>query len=238
LKSEAIDDTGEHVDYTKLAHSEAYERFKEFTNTLPNCNIKDLGNPDEQMAFWINLYNVLILDAIIHYQIKESVLSMPSFFRRAAYNIGGYRVSADDIEHGILRRNRPHPFLRILPFGKGNPMKSAMLEFFDARLHFSLVCGALSCPPIAFYDGTHLEEQLSRSASSFINGGGVSYDPEKNTIWLSKIFKWYQADFGGLDGIKAMVCKFSLDPELCKAFDLEGVRVKYQPYDWSINGLL
>jgi len=238
LKSEAIDESGEHVDYTKLAKSDAYLRFKEFTYALPKCNITDLGDHDEQMAFWINLYNALIIDAVIHYQIKDSVLSMPSFFRRAAYNVGGYRFSADDIEHGILRRNRPHPYLRIRPFGNLDPVNSAIVEFLDARLHFALVCGALSCPPIAFYDGAQLDEQLSISASSFINGGGAFYDPNKSAIWLSKIFKWYQADFGGWDGVRAMVCKSSSDPELCEAFDLEGVRVKYQPYDWSINGLL
>jgi len=238
MKSEAINEAGEHVDYSKLANSEAYIQFKKFTHALPNCSIADLGGNNEQLAFWINLYNALIIDAVIHYQIKESVLSMPSFFRRAAYNVGGYRLSADDIEHGILRGNRPHPFLHIRPFGRSDPRKSAIVGSLDPRLHFALVCGALSCPPIAFYDSAQLEEQLSKSTSSFINGDGATFDPSQGMIWLSKIFKWYQADFGGWDGVKRMVCAGSSDPALCEALNLQEIKVRYQPYDWSINRLI
>ena len=113
-----------------------------------------------------------------------------------------------------------------------------MVGTLDPRLHFALVCGALSCPPIAFYDSSQLEEQLSKAASSFINGGGAYFDPSKGTIWLSKIFKWYQADFGGWEGVKRMVCEGSQDPELCKAFNLQEIKLRYQPYDWSINRLI
>ena len=35
--------------------------------------------------------------------IPDSVLEISRFWRRTAYNIGGYIFSLDDIEHGILR---------------------------------------------------------------------------------------------------------------------------------------
>jgi hypothetical protein len=238
LKSEAIDPTGKHVDYAKLAQSETYDRFKEFTKSLPKYNIADIGDHEEQMAFWINLYNTLIMDAIIHYQIKETVLSISGFFRKAAYNIGGHRFSLDDIEHGILRRNRSQSFPPIRSLGKSDPRKSAMVSRLDPRLHFALVCGATSCPPIAFYDAAHLDQQLAISASNFINGGGASYDPDHKTVWLSKIFKWYQSDFGGWEGVKAMICEASSHHEVCEAINRNDVKVRYQPYDWSINSLI
>ena len=53
------------------------------------------------MAFWINLYHVLVLDAVISFGVKRSVangwLGPLSFFRKAAYNVGGCRLSLDDL---------------------------------------------------------------------------------------------------------------------------------------------
>lgn len=95
-----------------------------------------------------------------------------------------------------------------------------------------------SCPPIAFYDGAFLDHQLSIANSNFIHGGGASFDSNSNTIWLSKILKWYQADFGGWDGVKKVICQASVNPELWEALNNPKVKVRYRPYDWSINHLI
>jgi hypothetical protein len=235
LKAEAINASGERVDYTKLAASETYQQFKHLASTLPHYDIEALEDRDEKIAFWINLYNTLIFNGIISYKIRKSILSKPSFFRRAAYNVGGFRFSADDIEHGILRGNRPHPIFHLRPFGASDPRRGALIRPLDPRIHFSLVCGARSCPPIRFYDPDLLEEQLSQSATSFVDGGGTHYDATNGTLWLSRIFKWYQADFGGITGVKRVLQRYSLNQKLLEILERKGLRIKYFPYDWSIN---
>jgi hypothetical protein len=37
----------------------------------------------------------------------------------------------------------------------------------DARIHFALVCGAKSCPPIKLYSADTLEEGLAAAAETF-----------------------------------------------------------------------
>lgn len=37
----------------------------------------------------------------------------------------------------------------------------------DPRIHFALVCGAKSCPPIKLYSAATLEEGLSAAADTF-----------------------------------------------------------------------
>ena len=32
-----------------------------------------------------------------------------NIWKASAYNVGGFVLTLDDIEHGILRGNRPHP---------------------------------------------------------------------------------------------------------------------------------
>ena len=69
----------------------------------------------------------------------------------------------------------------------------------DPRIHFALVCGARSCPPIGFYEAEQIDFQLQLAAESFINSSQVKILPQEGTVLISKIFKWYKSDFGGSD---------------------------------------
>lgn len=232
MRSEAIDlDSGE-VDYERLAQSEAYAHFRQLTLSLPHCSRDDLGSVDSQLAFWINVYNALILDAIVRYSMSGSLLSDLGFFRRAAYNIGGFRFSADDIEHGVLRRNRKHPYLPFRPFAKDDPRGMLQVERFDPRIHFALVCGAKSCPPISFYEGDRIDAQLDQAAGTFIRGEGARLE-EGRTLWLSRIFQWYENDFGGREGVLNLVTQHLNGDS--KKDRIQDLRMRYLPYDWSVN---
>lgn len=222
-------DTGE-VNYSRLVESQSYARFKTFTRALPSCTKEDLGNRDQQIAFWINLYNALILHGVIHYNVSGSMMRDIGFFRRVAYDVGGMRFSADDIEHGVLRGNRRHPYLIFPQFAKDDPRLMMSIEHPDPRIHFALVCGARSCPPISSYGGDNLEQQLDKAASTFINGIGVRHDPGENTLYLSRIFKWYAGDFGGKEDMLRLVDRYFDGPG-----GITGARVRYLPYDWSVN---
>ncbi|MFQ5943693.1 MAG: DUF547 domain-containing protein [Anaerolineales bacterium] len=232
MRVEAISPESGEVDYGKLVESDSYTRFRTFTRALPSCTREDLGNRSQQIAFWINLYNALILHGVIHYQISGSMLRDLGFFRRAAYDVGGMRFSADDIEHGVLRGNRRHPYLPFPQFAKDDPRLMMSIEDPDPRIHFALVCGARSCPPIASYSGRDLDEQLDQAAATFINGIGVRFNPENQTLSLSRIFKWYEADFGGREAALRLVDQYLDGREV-----IAGARVRYLPYDWSVNAV-
>jgi hypothetical protein len=237
MKAEAVDPLTGQVDYAALADSEAYQRFQEVARSLPNCEPAQITDRDERIAFWINLYNALILDAVVRYQIRGSLLRHFGVFRRAAYNVSGMRFSADEIEHGVLRGNRRNPTLPFPPFSPGDPRLDLAIEPPDPRIHFALVCGARSCPPIAFYSGDRLNHQLDQAAANFINGGAVRLDAEKNTLWLSKIFGWYEDDFGGRDGVLKTIERY-WDDEAGIEFLSEGsLKIRYMTYDWSVNAL-
>lgn len=40
----------------------------------------------------------------------------------------------------------------------------------DPRIHFALVCGAKSCPPIKLYSADNLDEGLGGAAEAFCSG--------------------------------------------------------------------
>lgn len=73
------------------------------------------------------------------------------FFNYTSYIIGGHRYSLQDIENGILRSNRKAVGALSLPFKKNDPRLKVALAKNEPLIHFALVCGAKSCPPIKTY---------------------------------------------------------------------------------------
>lgn len=124
----------------------------------------------ERIAFFVNVYNALIIHATVELGAPANLLKRLTFFGDALYRIGADTFSANDIEHGILRNNATSPASvgALLNFG---PLKKPQLPEADARrhlcidpmdprIHFALVCGAKSCPPIKLYTPENLDEGL------------------------------------------------------------------------------
>ena len=177
-----------------------------------------------QMAYWINAYNAFVIHAVVEAYPVESVRDLKFgfgllFFKRARFVAGGRRLSLDDIEHGILRR-----------------------QFAEPRMHFALNCASTSCPPLARqpYRGESLEAQLDQAARAFI-GREENVWMRGDVLFLSKIFDWYAEDFtrrgGAADGSATVVDYLLgyLPAETAARIRQEKPRVEFYNYDWSLN---
>jgi hypothetical protein len=243
LKAAAIDAEGQQVDYDRLRASEAYAVLRrDLTPQLRSLDLSTLATREQRLAFWINLYNVLVLDATVSFGVSRSVtegrLGVVSFFRRAAYAVGGQRFSANDIEHGVLRVNRSSWTIPGPQFGPADPRLAWRLPTLDPRLHFGLNCASRSCPPIGVYDATRIDAQLDLAAASFV-ANDVAIDPRAGIVRLSAIFKWYAGDFGGRSGVLAFLKERLPDGEGRDWLRRQGPYVKliYHPYDWGLNSV-
>jgi hypothetical protein len=234
-----MDDTGQ-VYYGALRSHPAYAAFRAKTVSLETFDPSSLPNAQSRLAFWINLYNTLILDAVIALGVRRSVserMAGIGFFRQAAYSVGGWRLSADDIEHGILRANRGHPFFYLPQFRSDDPRCDWVVAPFDPRIHFALNCASRSCPPIRAYLPEKLEAQLDLAARSFVTAD-LEIFPEKGMIRVSSIFKWFAGDFGGRAGTINFILAH-LDDEgsmSWMAAHREKAKLVYKRYDWGLNG--
>jgi len=242
LKTEAYDPERGRVDYARLSASPTYAEYGQCARRLQSFDPAALGSREERLAFWINLYNALIVDAVIQFEVKRSVNEMPGFFWRAAYHIGGQRYCSFDIEYGVLRANAPHPAIPGPHFGAGDPRRRHSLERLDPRIHFALVCAARSCPPIGVYEAERIDAQLDMAAQAFINSGGVEINRAAGEVRLSRIFQWYAPDLGGHPfavGSKRPLLGFIaayLSNEADREYLLRGKpAIRFQPYDWSLN---
>ncbi len=228
------------VDYQKLVRDPHYLSFREFVGGLQSFDYHELSTTEEQLAFWINLYNALVIDAVIQENIQVSVteswLGILAFFQKAAYHINGTRFSLTDIEHGVLRSNRGFPYFPSPHFGSADARLEAVIQPFDPRIHFALNCASNSCPPIGIYTPESIHDQLDQAARNFINNDLVVNLSQKE-VSISKIFQWYQGDFGEGPGITSFLIRYVNDQVVARwlSDNQPAVKIKYHPYDWGLN---
>lgn len=193
------------------------EKFEKYLDLLSNnAPDRDTWSKEEQLAYWINVYNAFTVKLIIdNYPVasiqdlhpKVKIPLVNTVWHIKFFKIGGEEANLDEIEHKILRK-----------------------EFDEPRIHFAINCASFSCPPLlneAFVPGK-LEEQLNRVAKSFIN------DPKRNLIRqndaeLSQIFSWFKGDFTKKGSLIDYINQYSSVKIKSNA------KISYLKYDWTLN---
>ena len=225
------------VDYPAIASGAGYGAYRELAARLGRVDLQALAGTATASAFWINIYNALVVDAIISTGVRNSVKEITGFYKRLKYSVGAYELSLDDIEHGILRANSRAYMRSLKQFGRFDARRALALKRVDPRIHFALVCGAMSCPPVKFYTPASIDSELDMASASFINSPEVVVNASESTLTVSQIFKWYASDFGGHSGVLDFIAGY-LDDEDSKRFVASGgskLKIKYLPYDWGLN---
>lgn len=174
------------------------------------------------MALWINLYNALTIASILERypisSIQPKIVGLPNwiaflwFFYRPTHNVAGHHYSLNQIEHKILRR-----------------------QFEEPRIHFALVCASNGCPLLrnGAYWPESIRAQLEEDAIRFINNPDkVRYDSQTQTIYCSKIFKWYRSDFLNIAPSVLDYIRTYLKTDLPIRSDTP---IAYLNYDWGLN---
>ena len=173
---------------------------------------------DEQLALLINLYNAATLQLIIDNYPVDSIKDIGSFFTgpwdQEFVELLGETITLNTLEHEIIRKDYDEP-----------------------RIHFVLVCAAISCPKLrgSAYTGENLEKELKEETQRFLQDRTRNrYDAAADTLYLSSIFRWYGGDFKG----HGPSLQEYLKPYLPKAAGervTASTRIRYQSYDWSLN---
>jgi len=202
-----------HVDYRGFAAS---EKFGDYLDEIADRDPESFGSAEERLAFYINAYNALTIQSIVTGKSPANLLGRFGFFKRNKHVVAGESISLFDFEHERLIAQK------------------------EPRLHFAIVCASASCPPLRSeaYRPEILDQQLDDQAIKFINDSSKNaFDEEKKIAWLSKIFKWYREEFETIDSsIGDYVAFYLKDPGRASALKEGEYKIKFQKYDWSLNG--
>src|SRR6185295_445518 len=153
-----------------------------YINLLAAASVAKAPRQD-QIAFWVNAYNALVLRTVIdHYPIQarssqypaKSIRQIPGAFERLPHRVAGRTLTLDQIEREVLP------------------------EFRDPRVYFALGRGAAGSGRLrseAFLPA-RIEEQLADVASECVTRAQcLSIDREAGKVNASSIFSWRESDF-------------------------------------------
>ncbi len=163
----------------------------------------------EQKAYWLNLYNALIIQSLLERYPRKSLDTRKLNPR---IRVAGVKLRSEDIRDRILR-----------------PI------WHDYKVIFGLSCASVGCPAIqsSAFTAANINKLLKQSAREFINhprGLMVS----RNQMRLSKIFDWYQEDFGADN--KRLMKLFAFYADDDKALYILGFRGDIEfDYDPRLN---
>ncbi|KAH9702035.1 hypothetical protein KPL71_025185 [Citrus sinensis] len=120
--------------------SGALKTFRTLVEQLAKVNPVHLSS-NEKLAFWINLYNALIMHAYLAYGVPRNDLKLFSLMQKAAYTVGGHSYNAAAIEYMILKMKPPlhRPQIISIYTAKNvrEELQEAQRDFIRASVGFS-----------------------------------------------------------------------------------------------------
>ena len=216
----AVQDTaGTRVDYAGLRQDPAWRRL---VGTLEASDPGALSGRNQRLAFWINAYNILAIDWLVREGPAASIRDLGSLvqpvWKKPAGRIGGHPVTLDQIENETLR-----------PLG-------------EPRIHFAIVCASTSCPSLRRepFRAGELERQLDDQARSFLANPhkGLVIDRERGKLRVSKIFDWFDEDFGKEEGTVAFLTRYASAADwIWLVKHAHRPHLGFLPYDWNVNAV-
>ncbi|KAK3039497.1 hypothetical protein RJ639_028079 [Escallonia herrerae] len=151
-----------------------------------------------QTAFWINLYNSLVMHAYLAYGIPHSSLRRLALFHKAAYNIGGQVISASAIERSIFCFRTPRigkwleTILSTALRKKSGEERQLISSKFSLQISQPLVCfalctGAFSDPVLKVYTASNIQDELELAKKEFLQANIVVKKSKK--VFLPKLLE-------------------------------------------------
>jgi hypothetical protein len=206
------------VDYAGVATD---SDFSAYLSVLEQTDPSKLPPPD-QLAFWMNAYNALCINLIIKNDPDYKLQSITNLTKpgspvwdMVAGQVNHEDISLNTIEHVKLRQ-----------------------QWAEPMVHACIVCASASCPNLRneAFTSSRLLEQMQDQMKDWMSNTTKGVLLSSNQLTLSRIFLWFEADFGGIKSIREWIPQFMEDDEAIKEKVRSGrLAVRYFDYDWSIN---
>nr|GEX18118.1 hypothetical protein [Tanacetum cinerariifolium] len=232
------------IDFKKKTNASLLlRRLKLLLEKLASVNLEGLTH-QQKLAFWINTYNICMMNAYIGHGINESPEMLATLMQKATINVGGHMLNAVTIEHSILRL----PYRLKLSCSKYPERNETEirdkfgLEWSEPLVTFALCSGSWSSPAVRVYTASQVENELATAKREYLQAAfGIT---KTSKLIIPKLLDWYLLDFGkDLDALMDWVC-LQLPGELRKQAvtclekrgrDPISKKVQVMPYDYRVD---
>lgn len=205
-----------HVDTKGNVNYEGFQKdiavLDNYLGFLDKANTTTFASDNAEKAFWINVYNAYTIKIILSNYPLKSITDIKkdgkTAWKTPFVKAGGKTYTLDFVEHEILRK-----------------------KFKDPRIHVGVNCASGSCPKLANFAFTaeNIDAELEKLMTDFVNDTSRN-KLKKNSVQISEIFNWFKGDFTANGSVIDYLNKYS------KVKISKKAKIKYLPYDWSLNG--
>jgi hypothetical protein len=197
------------IDYLTLRDNDL-PALTAYLDSLAAVDVAALSR-NEQLALYCNLYNATMMQAVAtRYRVGFRGNEVGAFiFREPMVRLSTGIITLNHLEHELIRKG-----------------------FDDARIHAALVCAGLGCPKLVpgVFTGPNLDAQLDAALKGWVmDPSRNQLDEQAKVFHVSRLFKSYADDFGGLDKVPAWLDRYD-------DRDLSNIKIEYRTtYDWTPN---
>jgi hypothetical protein len=187
LKVKKTANEGNRFHYETFLNNEAGRQYlrgiHENLQQLPTETPLENFSRDEQLAYWLNLYNVTVLNEVIaaypKRDLKKLVQGRKSIFSKKLLTVAGIPLSLNDIQFTILNQNYDN-----------NPL-----------IMYGLYQGIVGGPNIrpSAYTGDDVYRALENNAYEFINSNRGTFSNDENVFLVSSLYERNRAYFPEFD---------------------------------------
>ncbi|HEY5775696.1 MAG TPA: DUF547 domain-containing protein, partial [Xanthomonadales bacterium] len=173
-----------------------------------------------QLAYWLNLYNVTVLNEIIkeypQRNLKKLSVGKNSIFSEKILNVAGVPLSLDDIAYTILKNNYNS----------------------DPLIIYGLYQGYIGGPNIRkkAYTGNDVWRALKNNANEFINSNRGTYPKDEKTFRVSSLYERNKAFFPDFeDDLRKHLQTYINGDERAELQSASSIRADID--DWTVTDL-
>ncbi|MCF6214846.1 MAG: DUF547 domain-containing protein [Emcibacter sp.] len=179
-------------------------------------------NRDEQLAYWLNLYNITVYEQLAKRypirklkKLRQGSRKSPSLWAEKIMTVNGMALSLNDIQYNIIQKT-----------------------WRDPLVIYGLYQGTIGGPNLRrkAYTGKLVYEQLADNAEEFVNSlRGIRF--KGKDAHVSKIYDWNRALFPNFDhDLRRHLRKYANLRLVTKLDSSRRIKVKF--YDWHIADVL
>lgn len=193
---------------------------QESLEQIPSQAPLEYFSRDEQLAYWLNLYNVTLLNEIIAVypkrDLKKLLQGKNSILDKKVLNVANIPLSLNDIQFTILRQN-----------------------YDDAPLiMYGLYQGIVGGPDIrkTAYTGTDVYRELESNARDFVNSNRGTFSRDERTFRVSSLYERNSVYFPNFDSdLSAHLMNYLEGHERSELQSAS--KIKADINDWTVTDL-
>ena len=217
-----------------LSNSTEFQEIKDLVAELQVIDLKYLLklNDDYKITFWLNIFNFLMVFAVIYR--KENLLTYYEWHKlkkNAYFNIGGINFSLYEIETNILKNNYMSKlFGEIIDFPKGDSRNKFKIDYTIKYINFAISEPMTSSFKLQLYFPKTIEKQILKNAIDYFNSR-IIVDGKNILVKIPEYLSWVDNNF--LENLNYY--KPIINNDVYDFIKKNQDKVQFIKHDWSLN---